>query len=243
MSSDAPVLEASAAHVFVDDLGEPHVAEADAHHLARVLRLRPGEVVTASDGAGRWRRCLWKGAGCSLATDGPVVVVERLEPAVTVGFALTKGDRPERVVRGLTEVGVDRVIPLAAARSVVRWLPERAEAHIAGLRRVAREAAMQSRRVWLPDVVPLVRVVDLLACDGVAEGAALAQPGGAPPSLDRPCILVGPEGGWDTSELAFGLPPVGLGPSIMRSETATVAAGTILCALRAGIVSSSGSPS
>ncbi len=245
MHNDAAALEASAAHVFVEDLGEPCVAEADVHHLSRVLRLRPGEVVTASDGAGRWRRCLWTGPGCALAPDGPVIVVDRPEPAVTVGFALTKGDRPERVVRGLTEVGVDRVIPLVAARSVVRWGPERAEAHVAGLSRVAREAAMQSRRAWLPEVVPLVSVGVLLAGNvrlagvGVLDRVALAQPGGAPPSLDRPCILVGPEGGWDASELADGLALIGLGPSIMRAETAAVAAGTILCALRAGIVSTS----
>ncbi|MGH9128229.1 MAG: RsmE family RNA methyltransferase [Acidimicrobiales bacterium] len=246
-----PELVASAAHVFVQDLGEPRVSGADTHHLSRTLRLRPGELVTAADGAGRWRRCVWRGAGAQLEArleaDGPVVVEERPGPAITVGFALTKGDRPERVVRGLTEVGVDRIVPLVAARSVVRWEAGRAEGHLERLRRVAREAAMQSRRLWLPEVAPLATVIDLVA--GLVAGAApagpagaggpagaLAQPGGLPPSLEHPCVLVGPEGGWDTSELACGLGLVGLGPCVLRAETAALAAGIILCSIRAGVV-------
>ncbi|MDQ1415569.1 MAG: rRNA (uracil1498-N3)-methyltransferase, partial [Acidimicrobiaceae bacterium] len=65
-----------------------------------------------------------------------------------------------------------------------------------------------------------------------------AQMGGDPPSLDRPFILVGPEGGWDESELALasGLAFVTLGPTVLRAETAAMAAGVLLCGLRAGIV-------
>jgi 16S rRNA (uracil1498-N3)-methyltransferase len=91
---------------------------------------------------------------------------------------------------------------------------------------------MQSRRVWLP-VVDGVAEVQAVATE---PGAALAHPGGRPPSLARPMVLVGPEGGWDEEELAAGLPLVGLGPSVLRTETAAVVAGALLCALRSGTV-------
>lgn len=226
---------AAAAHVFVDDLDDPLLGEDDTHHLARVLRLDPGQAVTASDGAGRWRLCRWRGSGGSarLEPDGPVVVDARPAPAVAVGFALPKGGRPEWVVAHLTEVGVDGILPLYAGRSVVRWDGERAARHLERLRRVAREAAMQSRRTWLPELAPPRPAAEVAA--GLGPGA-LAQFGGGPPSLERPTILVGPEGGWTEAELSCGLPMVGLGPTVLRAETAAVAAGVVLCGLRAGTV-------
>jgi 16S rRNA (uracil1498-N3)-methyltransferase len=166
----------------------------------------------------------------------PVGDVERLppaEPPVTVAFAVVKGQRPEWAVQKLTEIGVDRIVPLLAARSVVRWPSGESSGQLSRLRRVAREAAMQSRRAWLP----VVDGVTPFAAVAAEAGAALAHPGGEPPSLDRPVLLVGPEGGWEATELAAGLPVVGLGPSVLRAETAAVVAGALLCALRAGVVS------
>ena len=185
-----------------------------------------------SDGAGGLRRCRF---GPKLEPVAQVERVPRPEPPVTVAFAVVKGQRPEWAVRKLTEIGVDRIVPLLAARSVVRWPPGDAGGHLARLRRVAREAAMQSRRAWLPVVDPVAPFSAVAA----EAGAALAHPGGGPPSLDRPVVLVGPEGGWDERELAAGLPRVGLGPSVLRAETAAVVAGALLCALRAGVVSPS----
>ena len=92
---------------------------------------------------------------------------------------------------------------------------------------------MQSRRVWLPTVEGETPFPTLAA----EPGAAVAHPGGGPPSLDRPVVLIGPEGGWDETELNGAGPAlVGLGPSVLRTETAAVVAGTLLCALRAGLV-------
>ncbi|MBV9411855.1 MAG: 16S rRNA (uracil(1498)-N(3))-methyltransferase, partial [Acidimicrobiia bacterium] len=68
------------------------------------------------------------------------------------------------------------------------------------------------------------------------QAAALAEPAGPAPSLDRPVVLVGPEGGWADEEAATGVSRVGLGPTVLRTETAAVAAGALLCALRAGLV-------
>ncbi|MEA2828761.1 MAG: rRNA (uracil1498-N3)-methyltransferase [Actinomycetota bacterium] len=221
----------AAAHVFVADLAAPEVVDGDRHHLERVLRLRVGEAVTASDGAGRWVACRWVG-GATLEVDGEVVAEPAPAPAITVAFAPPKGERPEWAVQKLTELGVDRIVPLAAARSVVRWTGDRAEAVVARWRRVAREASMQSRRAWLPAVEGAVPFGDASGW----PGAVLAVAGGDPPSLDHATVLVGPEGGWSADEGAGGLPTVGLGPHVLRTETAAVAAGTLLVALRSGLL-------
>ncbi len=226
----------AAAHVFVADLSAPVLEAADHHHLERVLRLRTGEEVTASDGAGRWVPCRWVGAS-ALEVDGEVVREPAPTPLVTVAFSPVKGDRPEWAVQKLTELGVDRIVPLMAARSVVRWTGDRAVAAVERWRRVAREAAMQSRRAWLPVVEPPAGFGDVAR----RPGAALAVAGGDPPSLERPLVLVGPEGGWDpSSELGGGLATVGLGPNVLRTETAAVVAGTLLVALRSGLLAPHG---
>ncbi|MDP8938455.1 MAG: 16S rRNA (uracil(1498)-N(3))-methyltransferase [Actinomycetota bacterium] len=217
------------AHVFVDDLAAPVLGDGDRHHLERVLRLRPGDPVTVSDGHGGWRPCTF---GPVLEPVGEVARSERPSPAVTVAFVPTKGDRPEWAVQKLTEVGVDRIVPVAAARSVVRWSADRAPAHVERLRRVAREAAMQCRRTWLPEVDDLTSFASVAAL----PGACLALPDGGPPSLRHPVVLVGPEGGWSPEEIGTGLPAVTLGPHVLRAETAAVLAGGLLCALRTGIV-------
>ena len=226
-----------AAHVFVADLDAPVLDEADRHHLSRSLRVRPGEEVTASDGVGRWRRCRYA-SGDALEPFGPLTCEQPPAPALAVGFVVTKGSRPEWVVQKLTELGVDRIIPLSSSRSVVKWDRPRAERNLERLRRVAKEAAMQSRRNRLPDVAPVIPVGELVS-GSVADGGgvALAAIGGKPPTLEHPCVLVGPEGGWDRAELDCGLPSVGLGPSVLRAETAAVVAGALLCSLRAGLVS------
>ncbi len=121
------------------------------HHLSRVLRLRPGEAVTASDGHGAVQLCAW-GGGPALEPLGPVVRHPPPTPLLTVGFALTKGDHPEWAVQKLTEAGADRVVVVTAGRCVARWPAAKQERQLARLREVARQAAMQSRRAWLPVV-------------------------------------------------------------------------------------------
>ena len=222
-------LRDAAAHVFVADLAEPELVVDDRRHLERVLRLRAGEGITVSDGAGRWRRCRFDD---TLEPVGDIEHDERPVPPVTIAVALIKGERLDWAVQKLTELGVDRIVPFGAARSVVRWDAGRAAQHLERLRRIARQAAMQSRRTWMPAVDELRPFADVAA----EAGAALAEPDGDAPSLDRPLVLVGPEGGWTEEEASAPLARVGLGPTVLRAETAAVAAGTLLCALRAGVV-------
>ena len=228
--------------VFVTDLDSPETTTDDAHHLAHVLRLRPGDLVAAGDGLGNWRACRYRGelsrrprGGAALEPDGPIVSCRRPAPRVTLAFVPVKGDRPEWTVQKLTEAGVDRIAILSSSRAVVRWEGERRAKAIDRLRRVAREAAAQSRRPWLPDVDG-VMALDDLARELSPTPLALAHPGGEPPTPRVPAVAVGPEGGWDPEETARGYPLVGLGPRILRAETAAVAAGLLLCALRDGVV-------
>ena len=91
---------------------------------------------------------------------------------------------------------------------------------------------MQCRRPWLPVVD---EVADFAAASEL-PGAALADLGGAPPTLDHPTVLVGPEGGWSDDERARGLPTVALGAHVLRAETAAMTAAALLGAIRATLV-------
>jgi len=257
------VVRSSSAHVFVADLASPALCADDAHHLLRVLRLRPGEIVGASDGRGGWRACRLVGSG-ELESEGDPVAEDRSWPTVTVGLAVPKGDRADWAVQKLTEVGVDRIVPLRSELGVVRWEDDRAGRRVARWRAIARSAAMQSRRLWLPEVTDPATVGEILGrCSGesarLAAGptgsdaddgrfgpadwygpAALAEPGGRAPTLDRPTVLVGPEGGWAAAEREVAPATVGLGTTVLRTETAAVVAGGILVALRSGLVAPAG---
>jgi len=231
-----PVLRHAAAHVVVDSLDAPVLSSADLHHLARVLRIRASDMVTVTDGIGRWREVRFDHG--ALVPVGPVCVADPAPrvgtTALTIGCAIPKGDRPEWVVQKLTELGLDRIILFETARSVVRWDARKRLTQVERLRRVAREAAQQSRRLVLP-------VVDVLTWgDAVALPAvALAEPGaplgwwrvGDGPSTDRVrSVLVGPEGGFTDEELAACPRRVGLSVGVLRVETAALAAGVLLTA-------------
>ena len=245
------VRAAAAAQVFVHDPAHPVLAAEDEHHLGRVLRLRPGEEVVATDGRGHWARTTWRSGaalepfGAAAATgpgaDGSVQFEARAQPPLTVAFAPVKGERPEWVVQKLTELGIDRVVPLLSERSIVRWTGSRGQASVERLRRVAREAAAQCRRVWLPEVGDTVRFADLAGLGGPGE-VVLAQLSGDRPTPAQRVVAVGPEGGWSSGELASGLPTVGFGLSVLRAETAAVTAGALLASLRTGTVAAVGVP-
>jgi 16S rRNA (uracil1498-N3)-methyltransferase len=214
-----------AALAFVADLDVPVLDAADQHHLARVLRIRPGQTIAVADGRGSWRQVRF---GPTLELDGPVVEEPPPGPEIGVAFALVKGDRPELVVQKLTELGVDVIVPFVAGRSVVQWDGERASRHVGRLQKVAREAAMQCRRPRLPTVEPVRSFADVAA----RSCAALATLGGQVVTESTRIVLVGPEGGWSEEELAAPLPRVGLAPYVLRSETAAITAGALLAAAR-----------
>jgi 16S rRNA (uracil1498-N3)-methyltransferase len=216
-------------HAFVEDIEAPVLSELDAHHLARVLRLSVGDPLTVSDGEGRWRACRFDDR---LRDDGPIHTLPVASPPVTIAFPPVKGERPEWTVQKLTEIGVERIVLLEVDRGIVRWEGERGTRHLERLRRVAREAAMQSRRVWLP-VLEGPRSVRSL----IEEGAALAEPtAAAGPTLSNSTIAIGPEGGWSPEELAAATVRVRLATTVLRVETAALVAAGFLTGLRARLL-------
>jgi 16S rRNA (uracil1498-N3)-methyltransferase len=216
-------------HVFVDDLDAPVISDDDHRHLAKSLRLGTGDPITMSDGQGWW--CAGRFADIPEPTGEPIWV-PTVEPEIAIGFVVPKGDRPSWIVQKLTELGVDRIIPLHADHSVVRWDAPRRERNQAKLQRVVREAAMQSRQVRMAKIEPVQTVSELVP----ARGVAMADMGGRAPSLLAPTVLIGPEGGWSAEERGLDVVRVSLGASILRAETAAVAAGVALTFLRAKLV-------
>lgn len=228
-----------AAHAFVSDLDQPALRDEDRVHLMRSLRLRPSAQVTVSDGEGRWR---WCRLGEALLEPTSAVVAEPAPPyPITVAFALVKGQRPELAVQKLTELGIDRIIPLVADRSVVKWDAAKTTHHFRRFSEISRQAAMQSRRTRLPqlglpgaepDTERLPRFREVAAL----PNAVVADDRGEPPSRAGTTVLVGPEGGWSEAEREAGLPRVKLGTNVLRAETAAITAGALLAALRSDIV-------
>jgi len=214
-------------HMLVDSVDAPTLSADDRHHLTRVLRVRDGDPLTVGDGAGRWRPCR---LGAEPEPVERVYEVPEPSPAIGVAFALIKGGRPELVVQKLTELGVDRIVPFTAGRSVVRWDTEKATKNADRLRRVAREAVMQCRRAWLPTIDEVTSFEMVAAGDGVS----MADRTGGAVDLSAPLVMVGPEGGWTEDELATDLPRVRLAEPVLRAETAAIAAGVLLSARRAG---------
>lgn len=225
--TDADALRRSAAHVVVGDVSAPVLDDAAHHHLTRVLRLRPGDVVTVTDGAGSWRSCRF--ADGSLEIEGEVRRVARRVSPITIAFAIPKADRPEWIVQKLTELGVDRIVVVHAERSVVRWDDDRAAKQLVKLRRVVLETIHQCRAVWLPSVDG---PVDALA---VLPGAVAAEPGGRPMEAGDRTIAVGPEGGWSQAELDAAADRVSLGSTVLRVETAALTACVRAVALDSGL--------
>jgi 16S rRNA (uracil1498-N3)-methyltransferase len=209
------------------DVDGPITLDSDTeHHLTRVLRLRDGESVSVSDGAGRWRLTAVTQAASSLGLEpvSAIVVTPRAHPPLVIATAIPKGDRVEWLVQKAVEVGVDTVQFLHAERSVVRWKAERAAKQIDRLNRIAHEAARQSRRVWLPEVCSPVAALDVLSTSLVAE------PGGRTVVAGDTFVSIGPEGGWSPNELEMAADQVQLGPNVLRTETAVLVAATLCVA-------------
>jgi 16S rRNA (uracil1498-N3)-methyltransferase len=211
----------------------------EGRHAADVARLRPGERLLLSDGAGTLATCsvlaAVKGALDLRVLDR--VVVPAPAPRLVVAQALPKGDRAELAVQAMTEVGVDEIVPWQAARSVVRWQGDRGARALEKWRATAREAAKQSRRAYLPAVSEPAATGALLP--RLAAGFVLHEEATtALATIDLPAsaaeivLVVGPEGGISPDELdaftAAGATPVRLGPTVLRTSTAGVAALAIL---------------
>lgn len=221
-------LRTSAAHVFVEDITQPVLIDEDFAHLSKSLRLRDGESVSVSDGKGSWRFCVWRNnEHLELMSD--VETHQRMEPQLAIAVSPVKGDRTDLAVEKMTEIGVDEIIVMAPLRrSVVRWDERKFAQNIDRLSRIARGAAMQSRRLYVPQVVGPVLLADVLSQDDVA----VADPSGTADIGSVHTIVIGPEGGFDPDEIPHTAAHVSLGEHILRAETAAIVAATVMVAHR-----------
>ena len=219
--------------VFVDDLDAPALGQSDREHLTRALRFTVGGQLNIGDGAGRWRPAALASTDGDLAC-GDVVIETPPSLALTVAFAPTKRVKPEGLVQKLTELGVDEIVILVSARSVVTYDRQRTERLLRKLRFTIREACQQSRQPFRPSLQGVVPVAQFVSDH---PGSQLCDPAGEP-LMQQECpvgrplsVAVGPEGGWTKEELELA-PLAGLPGRILRAETAVVASGVALAALR-----------
>lgn len=220
---------------------------AAAHHALRVLRLGVGDAVVLFNGAGGEYPGRIVEAGRIVRVQlGDRLDVERESPLdMTLAQALPSGDKMDFVVQKAVELGVARIQPLLASRSVVRLSGERAARRVEHLRQVAISACEQCGRNRLPEIAPILDLRQWLA--GLAQDneiqremqrLLLSPEGGCRPrelAGNRFLLLVGPEGGLDKEEAAAarlaGFADLSLGPRILRTETAGPAALAALGAL------------
>lgn len=235
----------SAALFYVDALpgaGELAVVDGDeGFHASNVRRIRVGEQIDLSDGAGVLAHCVVeetaKGRLSARVTERVTIVAPR--PTVTVVQALPKSDRSELAVELATEAGADGFVAWQATRCVARWDGPKVDKGLRRWEAVARSAARQSRRAYVPAVEGVVSTAALTqrVADAAAAGAvvlALHESATEPiaelplAQADSLMLIVGPEGGIADEEIAAltgaGAKAVRLGPTVLRTSTAAAVA-------------------
>jgi 16S rRNA (uracil1498-N3)-methyltransferase len=222
--------------------GELAVVEGDeGFHAATVRRIRCGEELILGDGVGGLARCMVEQAG----RDGVRArVLDRwqvppVQPPVTVIQALPKAERSELAIELATEAGADALVAWQASRCVARWDGARADKGLRRWRAVARAAAQQSRRGYIPSVdgvlstATLAQLIDGVVSSGGTVLALHESATGLPTDLGLAqaksvMLVVGPEGGIAPDELATlidaGAVAVRLGPTVLRTSTAAAVA-------------------
>jgi 16S rRNA (uracil1498-N3)-methyltransferase len=229
---------------FVEDIrnGHAEIAGDDARHLTRVLRVEVGQRYEISDNHAVYL------AEIETARRERVIfrTLEKLpiiEPPVhmTLCAAILKFDHFEWMIEKATELGVSRIVPMISVRTE-RGLDKAAPKRLERWRRIGLEASQQSRRAQLPEITEPARWGDALAtravyCYALDENTASPLPGAFPAERradDSVALLIGPEGGWTDEErsefTAAGWAAVSLGPSILRAETAALAALAVVSA-------------
>lgn len=230
---------------FVDEIrgGRAQILGDDAHHLTRVLRVEAGQRYEISDNRNIYLAEI-ETARKNLVSFSVLEKLPAPEMPVRIAVipALIRFERFEWLVEKATELGVESVIPFEAERTE-KGLARAAEKRLERWRRIAREASEQSRRGRLPELTAPVAFEDAIRTPAQLR-LALEEQTGAPPILsaiseplqlnESVAVLVGPEGGWTERERSAirqaGWAPVSLGATILRAETAAIAALAILVA-------------
>ena len=223
--------------------GRRHTIEGDAaNHIARVLRLEPGDALVLFDGRGgeHAARIEELKRGAVIVEVGERSDMGRESPlSLTLAQGVSRGERMDWVMQKATEMGVTRIVPVLTERTVVKLDAKQSQRKLQHWQGIATAACEQSGRTCMPEIAPPVGLHDFLRQDRETRGARLLlSPAGALRigDLKKPdggmTVLIGPEGGLAEPEqraaLAAGFVAVRLGPRVLRTETAAVAALTLL---------------
>jgi 16S rRNA (uracil1498-N3)-methyltransferase len=218
-----------------------------ANHIARVLRLRSGDALTVFDGSGGEFGARIE----EFRKEAVVVAVEEHRPLdresplpLTLTQGISRGERMDWIIQKATELGASRIVPVFTKRSVVRLDEKQAERKLQHWRAIAIAACEQCGRNRIPDLAAPVDFFDMLPADSAggpdSSGSTrlLLSPGGDLRIDDLQdvgtgiTVLIGPEGGLEDVEqeaaIAAGFKAVRLGPRVLRTETAAIAALTII---------------
>lgn len=211
----------------------------DSRHALRSLRLRPGQALSVADGRGWWADGVLAGDGGGVAAVSvrEVRTVVREEPPVSVALAPPGADRLAWAAQKLTELGIDEILLVRTERTARWWDLGRERAPLERLARVCREAAMQSRRAFVP-ALGLRALDEVLAAEPrpvvLWERATVPLRRTLPTPTGPVRLVVGPEGGLSDAEAGRaregGAALASLGPGILRTETAAVAGAALVLA-------------
>lgn len=210
----------------------------DLRHIRTVLRKKPGDLLTVLDGKGGEYSVSITAIG---RDEIDAAIVGRIRrgvtgPRVILGQGLPKADKMDLIVQKATELGVASIVPLMTERTIVKLKDE--GKRVARWRKIAREAAMQSRRADIPAMESICSFGDFLQTPRAEPGTLLLMPweeGTQPvkdtlkahPAAQTIVVLIGPEGGFSPGEASLakenGFRAVSLGPTILRTETAAIA--------------------
>ena len=212
----------------------------DAHHMIQVMRMTPGDEVYVVADSKTYTMTIVEGTSKSVLLEVKEMheLSNEMPVKVSIVCGLPKGDKLELITQKATELGMNTLYPFEAKRSIVKWEKQKQEKKIARLQKIAKEAAEQSHRSFIPRIHNVVSLTELLEIAKdydmrfVADEENAKQPNRQKfaeqlkKMYDKKSILIvfGPEGGLDRQEVQLLLNnefhPIALGPRILRTETA-----------------------
>jgi len=219
----------------------------DAHHIIRVLRLSPGDVISISDGKSE--------ESVGIITDIDIRStkiririleqnkIKETKPFITLLQGLPKGEKFDWIIQKSTEIGVSKIVPIVTKRTVVNIAPMKLQRRMQRWNRIAEEAAKQSMRIDIPQIVELSKFEDslkeiennqlsIIPWEQEKNVSLKEVLRGNKKNITKIAVFIGPEGGFSFEEIEkakqFGAVPVSLGSRILRTETAAIVACSIL---------------
>ncbi len=217
------------------------ITGSDVNHIRNVLRMKPGEKISVSDGGGHTYTCIIE----EIAADLVQACIEKTEEAstelnasITLFQGLPKGDKMELIIQKCVELGVDRIVPVSTRRSIVKLDDKKAESKVKRWNTIAEGAAKQSGRAAVPEVHSVVSFSQALEAAKQMDVCVIPYEHATDMEKTRTIltsikrgqsvgIFIGPEGGFEEAEveqaMASGAKSITLGRRILRTETAGMA--------------------